>query len=272
MYKINFLVAFVVLSMLSACAAKPQLTYSPVNENREGEIRFVLPKSLILVRSPKAAGGRPEVDSVPSDLYADAKSLLVRGEVNFLQETNILNVAFLDNTAIVSSVGFDVVSKSNDFIKLVSSVVPVVASGGGGAFVETVLTTDEQQALVDLPSNEATWGYKLTYASGLLGGKDGSIPFEDFMSSLSLKSSVFPTSHCKNATLTLYDKKAAATYSYAIKVADPSRVVLVKVPNKGSIKMHTSCGFDLTVTSSGGAVDYDSLNSLVKLANDLKSR
>lgn len=268
--RLFMLVVVPVALLLSACAARPHLTYSQVGENREGLVRFTLPQSQILVVPPKQAGGRPEVSSVPTDAYANPKSLLVRGEQTLLQETNVMNVTFLDNTTVVSSVGFEVVSKTNDLIKLVSAALPIIAAGGGaGAALESqTLGVEERSTMTDLPKN-STWQYTLVYDKPTVS--DGSVAYDTFLSMTSSQLGVFPTSHCRPATFTLKDP-AGGTYTYALKIADPSRVALVKVPNKGSITMHSACGYNIAVTSAGGLVDYESLNSLVKLANDLKKK
>lgn len=262
-----------IIVLLSACAAKTQLTYSQVSENRDGLVRFTLPQSQILVVASKQAGGKPEVSSVPTDAYASPKNLLVRGEQSLLQETNLMNVTFLDNTTLVTTVGFETVSKTNDLIKLASAVVPLIASSGGttgtgAALVSTVVDPEERASFTDMPDNPS-WKYMMVYDAPVA---DGSVEYDSFTSMTSSPLGVFPTSHCRSAKFTLQEPDGKTIYTYALKVADPSRLNLVKVPNKGTIKMHSACGFDVTATAAGGLVDYESLSSLVKLANDLKKK
>ena len=262
-----------IVLLLPACAAKPQLTYSQVSENRDGLIRFTLPQSQILVTAGKQAGGKPEVSSVPTDAYANPKTLLVRGEQSILQETNLMNVTFLDNTTLVTSVGVETVSKTNDLIKLVAAVVPLIASTGGTTetgttLINTVIGPEERATFTEVPDNPS-WKYTLVYDASVV---DGSIKYDDFMLMMSSPLGVFPTSNCRSAKFTLREPNGKTAYTYALKVADPSRLNLAKVPNKGTIKMHSACGFDVAASAAGGLVDYESLNSLVKLANDLKKK
>lgn len=270
--KLRFCSALI-CALLSGCAAKPQLTYTAVSSNRDGAIKFTLPQSAIIVTNAKVAGGRPDVNSIPTDVYSNPKSLLVRGEQNLLQDTNLLHVTRLDGTDVVTSIGFQVVGHTEELIKTVTAVIPLIASSGGPAVVDTIVELKEQSQSVPLPRNEAAWNYTLTISPIKSDGSDGSIAYEDFASNLSSASAVFPTSHCRTATLRLIDSKnPSTTHEYVLKIADPTRVMLVRVPTKGVIKMHSTCGFDVTMETSNGLVDYGAWSAGVKFVSDLKAK
>lgn len=297
----------VLLLGVTGCSAAPLVTYQSVSgPDASGMLKFVLPHSLILVnrKDAKDEPTRLTAISVPIDAPLDDKPLQVYAivpESQFGVNTR-LNITYIDNSRIISSVGVTVEDNRIKTIGEVAGVITTVigaaallADGRPGPDLPQRLPvvidpwayerrSDRNVRWLPLPMNQtvdqepdSTWVYRLDIEQPPVDA----LPAKTFFETHGRRTDVMPFAACRDATLYVLKSKKKASdqdrdkalneaWIFGLKVADPDRVITIKFPAKGKVDMHTACGANVTSEKTETASAWAVLGEIVKQAASIK--
>lgn len=303
----RFTLALILGLALAGCSATPAVSYHPVSvPDASGKLKFVLPHSLIIVsrKDVKDEGAKLIATSVPTEAPLDGKPLQVyeiAADSRFGIETR-LNITYIDNSRIISSLGVTVEDNRAKTIGEIAGVITTVvaaaaklADGRPGPDMPQRLPVvvdprayeqrpDKKIKWLPLPRNEdvgqepdATWVYRLDIEPVPVDAVETSTFFEKHAQG----TDVMPFAACHDATLYILkspkkaadadrDKLLKDAWSFGLKLANPDRVLTVKLPVKGKVDMHTACGANVTSDKTETASPWAILGEVVKQATAIK--
>lgn len=270
---VGVLVAAGALVSLFGCASQPQVRYFEPRQDKEGIYKFTLPKSYIYLEfvHSKERGDFIDAKSIPSDDYPGSSeySLMMQSVRDVFQATNVTQFVTLPNTRIPAAVGSEVIDNRREMIETFTKVASLLTilkeAPKEPQFNATVIEAKDAEDQ-KLPLNK---GWKYTLKIGDL--QKDALEFKKFKEmAADTKLAVFPYSACRSANLTVMPPKGDRR-AFNIKIADPAYVSLIKIPSKGQITMHPSCGVDVkSEKGSGGSIDWGLLGNLIQRVKDTK--
>jgi len=303
----RFLPLFTLGLAVVGCSATPVVSYHPVSApDASGKLKFVLPHSLIIVnrKEVKDEGTKMTATSVPTEAPLDGKPLQVYEIVTdsrFGIETR-LNITYIDNSRMISSLGVTVEDNRAKTIGEIAGVITTVvaaaaklADGARGPDMPGRLPVvvdprsyeqrpDKKVKWLPLPRNEevdqepnATWVFRLDIEPVPVDA----VSTPTFFEKHARGTDVMPFAACHDATLYVLKSPKKATdaerdkllkdaWAFGLKLANPDRVLTVKLPVKGKVDMHTACGANVTSDKTETASAWAILGEVVKQATAIK--
>lgn len=296
------------------CTATPSVTYAPIvipsssdaKGDPSGSLKFVLPRSLIFLnrKDVKDQATQLSATSVPTDNRVEGETVRlfsITPDSPWGVETH-LNITYIDNTRIVSSIGTSVednrVKYIGEIVGIVTTIVKAAAvlgpvAGAGPDMPDhlpAVIDPRAYEARTDrakwqtLPRNASVdqepnmeWVYRLDIGEV---GSDAMVS-ETFFAAHAKKTDLFPYSACRDATLYLLksksgdgdearDRQLDKAFVFGLKLADSRNVMLVSMPAKGKVDAHTACGVNVTSEKSDTSSTWAIIGELVKQAGAVK--
>jgi hypothetical protein len=281
----------------TGCAAVPKVHYDVINEpDPAGKIKFVLPRSLIIVDQKRSIeeGQKLVASAVPSDLPVDVQqNVYAIVPKKRLGIETILNVTYIPNSRIISSIGVKI---EDNRVKTIAEVGGVIVTSIGFFAAKSqlgpTLMPDQLPVVIDpkiyekerkpervwlpLPHN-ADWFYRIDIE---ITPRDA-IETKTFFGQDRVDTSVFPFSACRDATLYILQAKDVKTdgdlnkiidkaWVFGLTFADPDYVMTVELPPQGKIDMHTACGVNITSEKTDTASTWAVIGEVIKQATAIK--
>jgi hypothetical protein len=275
------------MAMLLGCAANPRIQYAPVAPDKDGYLKFTLPRSQLLIQPDNTADKNPTVVSVLTENFdrAPAYSLMFRAVSGGLVSTSVTEATYVQNTRILSSLKMAATDNTAQVIKIAGEaaalagvaaltsapadenrVVPEVIDpfDKAGRLIEQIdqplnINTGWMYSLSFLPPSKDLIGYEADFLPAALAGRAGR---------------VLPYPGCIDAILSLTRKAssvaAGRSFVYHVKIADPSRIQTIALP-RGKISMHAQCGYDVSNDAGAGNLNTDAMSRLMDIASSLKA-
>jgi hypothetical protein len=272
---------------LAGCAAQSKIVYAPLQPDMDGWKKFTLAQSKILLGV--GDNGQPSAQSVPVDTYPNAvdRTFMFKeaGGALSIRSTSVTSMNYIDNTRLVSSVGFTATSHVAEVLSAAVALIPIALAASTSppsSEIPTAFRADSidpftNGRLVDVPYGKLElnpgWTYTLT-----VGQRDlDVVPFATFRTAAlaGSASTVFPGASCVAVTLTLKGKLVdpmgttkAFEARYNLKIADPDAVQTIALPSEGKITMHAQCGYNIEDKGEHG-IDTAALSKSVDLVKAL---
>jgi hypothetical protein len=248
--------------------------------DKEGLTKFSLQSSAIVIDEViKDGTSTVVVTSVPTESKASHNAnppfrYGMEGTDYFFWKTTHLNVEKYPNTSLIKSISIDTEDNRKEFITSAVSVAGTIAGFQLASTTPTKATPeastypfigDVESALLKVTKEdpEVELGGKLnknpvTIVFGPVS--PDAIPLDKF--NFDSNSDVYAFSACRSAKVKFYDGKDFRMAS--VSIADPSYIQTVKVPEKGSITMHSACGVDTKSEKSSVNSSSEVLSHLVQ--------
>jgi len=296
----HYLVLMLVL--FGVGCTSPQVKYGQVSSGGEelaGKYKFRLSRSLIMVgneindKKMKQLVAR----AVPTDMVVPKGNqdlYTIEEQANWISETR-LKVELVNNSFLVSSIGVEVKDNLTENLEKIGAVAgKVIGAAAGFAapsepgvvdLTQTVIDIEDYQDRVKgdaskqwqpLPLN-SQWVYKIEMAEGNPAGAiETKTFFTDRVNNKFVD--VFPYSACRDVTLFIYEGKGAPddwskVVPFQLKISDPKFVQTIRLPSKGKITSHSSCGVNVvneSETNSSAKKVFEVVETLIKQAEGIK--
>jgi len=231
--------------------------------DRDGLIKFNLQASAIVIDEIKRDEGPVlTVTSVPTESE-------IRYAINandyFLWKTTHLNIEKYPNTDIIKSISIDTEDNRKEFITSAASIAVGVAAIMVTPKTETLPRIINTESLLKKTNRESFDKENIDKLNGkpvsIKFGKipDDAINIKDFP--FTTNSEVYAFSACRNAKISFND--GVTDRKVSVSIADPNFIQTIRIPEKGSITMHSGCGVDTKSEKSSVSSDADVLSHLV---------
>jgi hypothetical protein len=284
------------------------VSYVPTSsEDASGDLKFVLPRSLIFLnrKDAKDQATMLSATAVPTDGAIDGQPLPVYALTNASSwaVTTHLNITYIDNSRIISSIGVSVednrVKTIGEIAGVITTVVKAAAvlgpqGGQGPDMPDRLPAVIDPQAYASRPANAPRWlvvprnesieqdpDNEWVYRLNIDQLPKDAMPAKTFFDKYATKTDLFPYSACRDATLYVLKSKKGASdeerdkgigkaFVFGLKIADPSSVMLVRLPTKGKIDVHSACGVNVTSEKSDTSSAWSILGEIGKQAASIK--
>lgn len=240
-----------------------------ISQDNEGLTKFNLQSSAIVINEVKANENTSlTVTSVPTQ---SKKRYAIEANDYFFWKSTNLNVEKYPNTDIIKSLTIDTEDHRKEFITSATSIAVTIAAFGLTASndkeaypyildTEDLLTKDK---LGDRQGFSATSDKSLNSKPvNIYFGKIPDDAIETNKFPFTKNSKVYAFSACRTAKVSFDDGTTRREVS--INVADPNFIQTIKIPDKGSITMHSGCGVDTKSEKSSVNSDAEVLSHLVE--------